>query len=89
VTVLRENPNGAEEGGLFGRLGRALGGKRDATPVSVAIDDNSARGSRTTSRALALDISTLTKGNYVVQLEITVAGQPALHTERRIEVIGP
>ncbi len=87
VIVFRENPNGSDEGGLFGRLGRALGGKRDATPVSISVDDISARGSSTSSRALLLDISTLKKGGYVVQVEITVAGQTSLRAERRIEVM--
>jgi hypothetical protein len=89
VIVLRENTTGSEEGGILGRLGRAIGRNRDATPVSISVDDNSARGARVSPRALALDISTLSKGSYVVQLEITVAGQPTLHAERRIEVVGP
>ncbi len=87
VIVLRESES--QEGGLFGRLGRAIGGKRDATPVSISVDDLSARGSSTSARALALDISTLAKGSYIVQVEITVAGQSTLRTERRIEVTGP
>ena len=89
VIVMRENANGNDEPGFFSRLGKAIGRNRDATPVSISVDDLSARGLRTSTRALSLDISTLTKGEYVVQLEITVAGQPTLHTERRIEVLGP
>lgn len=88
VIVLRESTTGSEQGGLFGRIGRAFGGNRDATPVSISVDDVSARGVRTSTRALSLDISTLSKGSYVVQVEITVAGQPTLHAERRIEVVG-
>ena len=49
----------------------------------------SARGSRTTPRALELDMSTLKKGSYIVQLEIAVAGQYVIRADHRIEVIGP
>jgi hypothetical protein len=86
VIVMKE---AADEGGFFSRLGRSLGGNRSATPVSITVDDVSARGTTTSSRALALDISTLSKGAYVVQVEITVAGQPTLRAEHRIEVVGP
>ncbi len=87
LVVMREN--GPDEGGFLRRMGRAVQGSRDATPVSVSVDDISARGTSTSTRAIQLDISTLTKGSYVVQLEITVAGQPTLRAEHRIEVIGP
>jgi len=88
LVVMREAP-GPDEGGLLRRMGRVLQGSRDATPVSVSVDDVSARGTSTSTRAIELDISTLSQGSYVVQLEITVAGQPTLRAEHRIEVVAP
>ena len=88
LIVLRENAQ-EEEGGFFRRLGKAVGLGRDATPVSVSVDDVSARALRTSSRAIELDISTLKKGAYLVQLEITVVGQPVLRADHRIEVVEP
>ncbi len=88
LTVARENAPD-DEGGFFTRLGRSLRLGRGTTPVSVSVDDLSARGLKMSARAIELDISTLTKGEYVVQLDIEVAGQPALRTEHRIEVVGP
>ena len=88
--MARENDAVAEEEpGFFRRLGRAVGIGRSSTPVSVSVDDVSARGLTTSARAIELDISTLTKGAYIVQLEITVAGQPVLRAEHRIEVVAP
>ena len=52
---------------------------RDTRVISV-------RGARMSPRAIELDISTLAKGAYIVQLEVTVAGQPPLRSEHRIEV---
>jgi hypothetical protein len=40
-------------------------------------------------RAIELDISTLKKGSYIVQLEITVAGQYTVRADHRIEIIAP
>jgi hypothetical protein len=57
--------------------------------VRVSVDDLSARGRSMSPRAIELDISTLSKGAYIVQLEIDVAGQPTLRAEHRIEVVGP
>jgi hypothetical protein len=60
-----------------------------ATPVIVSAEDLSARGARVSPRALELDISTLKKGSYIVQLEVEVAGQYTIRAEHRIEIIGP
>ena len=90
LVVARENDAVAdEEPGFFRRLARVVGIGRSSTPVSVGVDDVSARGRATSARAIELDISTLTKGAYIVQLEITVAGQPVLRAEHRIEVVAP
>jgi hypothetical protein len=86
LVVARENAV-AEEGGFFRRMARAIGIGRSATPVSVSVDEVSARGTSTTARAVELDLSTLTPGAYLVQLEISVAGQPTLRSEHRIEVV--
>ena len=76
----------APEGSFFRR---ALGLAREVTPVSVSVQDLSALGSRTSARALELDISTLPKGAYIVSLEIEVAGQYVVSAEHRIEIVGP
>jgi hypothetical protein len=65
----------------------ALTPTRDETPVRVSVNDQSARGSTTTPRALELDISTLDTGTYVVQLEIELAGGLTVRTERRVSII--
>ena len=85
LTVVKE----IEEGGFLRRKAEALKLVRQATPVSVAVDDMSARGASFSPRAIELDISTLKKGSYIVQLEITVAGQYTVRADHRIEIIGP
>jgi len=85
LTVVPET----EETGLLARGARALRLAREAQPVSVGAEDLSARGSRTSPRALQLDISTLKPGDYLVQLEIDVAGQYLIRADRRIVVTGP
>ncbi len=87
LVVAREVPE--SEGGLLRRLGRSLRLGGAATPVSVTISDVSTRGATTTSRGIEFDVSTLTRGAYIVQLEIEVAGQATLRSEHRIEVIDP
>ncbi|MBI3568797.1 MAG: hypothetical protein HY084_11430 [Gemmatimonadetes bacterium] len=82
LTVVKE----VEEAGFFRRQAKALRLVREATPVSVTVQDMSARGSTTSARALELDISTLTKGSYIVQLEVTVAGQYVVRADHRIEI---
>jgi hypothetical protein len=85
LTVVKE----VAEAGLFQRLTKSLKLVHEATPVVVSVEDLSALGKTVTARALALDISTLKKGSYIVQLEIEVAGQYVIRAEHRIEVIGP
>jgi hypothetical protein len=85
LTVVPET----EEAGAFSRAARALRLARGSAPVSLTVEDVSARGSSTSPRALELDISTLKRGEYLVQLEVTVAGQYSIRTDRRIVVTGP
>jgi len=85
LTVVRE----VEESGFLKRQAKALKLVHEATPVIVSVEDLSARGSGTSPRALELDIHTLTKGAYIVQLEIEVAGQYVVRAEHRIEIIAP
>jgi hypothetical protein len=85
LTVVKE----VEEAGFLRRQAKALNLVREATPVSVAAQDISARGSDVSARAIELDISTLKKGSYIVQLEITVSGQYTVRADHRIEIIGP
>lgn len=83
VTVVRE----VEEGGFLRRKNQQLRLVREATPVSISVNDLTARGSTTSPRAVQLDISTLKKGAYIVQLEIGVAGQYPLRADHRIEIV--
>ena len=85
LTVVPET----EETGFLARGARALRLAREAQPVSVGAEDLSVRGSRTSPRALQLDISTLKPGEYLVQLEIDFAGQYVIRADRRIVVTGP
>ena len=85
LTVVQE----VEESGFLRRQAKALRLVRTATPVSVSVTDISARGATVSPRALELDISTLKKGAYIVQLEIKVAGQYIVNADHRIEIIGP
>jgi hypothetical protein len=84
LTVVREGRSGA-----LSRLARALRLSRQAAPVVISIIDRSVLGAYVTPRGLEVDISTLTKGTYIVQLEAEVAGQQAARSERRITVVGP
>jgi hypothetical protein len=69
------------------RLKRALRVWKEAKPVSVQVQDVSARGRTTSPRAVEVDISTLTPGAYLVELEIEVAKQYRVRAERRIVVV--
>lgn len=87
LTVVRETPE--SEGGFLRRQARALRLVREVTPVSVTVQDRSAFGTTTSARALELDITTLPKGAYIVQLELEVGGQYVVRADHRIEIIGP
>ena len=85
LTVLKE----VTEAGFLKRKAESLKLVHEATPVVVSVEDLSALGKSVTPRALELDISTLKKGSYIVQLEIEIVGQYVIRTEHRIEVVGP
>jgi hypothetical protein len=85
LTVVPENI----ETGRLRRFARALRLSRESDPVSVGAQDVSARGSSRTARALELDVSTLAVGEYLVQLEIGVAGQYTLRADRRLVIVDP
>ena len=78
-----------DEASALTRVARALRLARESAPVSITVQDLSARGLARSARALELDISTLGRGEYLVQLEVTVAGQYTIRTDRRIVVTGP
>jgi hypothetical protein len=69
------------------RLKRALRVWKEAKPVSVQVQDVSARGRTTSPRSVEVDISTLPPGSYLVELEIEVAKQYRVRAERRIVVV--
>jgi hypothetical protein len=87
LTVVRETPE--NEGGFLRRQARALRLVREVTPVSVSVLDMSALGKAMSARALELDLSTLPRGEYIVQLELEVGGQYVVRADHRIEIIGP
>jgi len=68
------------------RLKRALHVWKEAKPVTVQVQDVSARGRTMSPRSVEVDISTLPPGPYLVELEIEVAKQYHVRTERRIVV---
>ena len=84
ITVAAENTSGS---GWLTRGIRALRRVREAAPVSVGLRDVSARGSPVTSRAVEVDLSTLTPGRYLMQLELIAAGNE-VRVERAITVVG-
>jgi hypothetical protein len=69
------------------RLKRALRVWKEAKPVSVQVQDVSARGQTMSPRSVEVDISTLPPGPYLVELEIEVAKQYRVRAERRIVVV--
>lgn len=85
ITVVPET----EEAGVLRRGLRALRLARESAPVSLTVEDVSARGVSRTGRAVELDISTLRKGDYLVQLEVSVAGQYTIRADRRLVVVDP
>jgi hypothetical protein len=82
-TVARED----DEPGFVRRRLAPLGISQEANPVRLTVEDMSAIGQRMTPRAAYVDISTLKKGAYIVQLEVEVAGQYVVRTERALEVL--
>ena len=85
ITVAPENRSG---GGWLSRGLRALRRVREAQPVSVGLRDVSARGSPITSRSVEVDLSTLTPGRYLLQLELSAGGGNEVRVERTITVTG-
>src|SRR5688572_2555484 len=85
ITVAPENRSG---GGWLSRGLRALRRVREAQPVSVGLRDVSARGSPVTARSVEVDLSTLTPGRYLLQLELNAGGGNEVRVERTITVTG-
>lgn len=89
ISILLTVAPETDEAGAFTRAARALRLSRQSEPVSIGAQDVSARGSSRTSRALELDISSLRTGEYLVQLEIGVAGQYTVRADRRLVIVDP
>ena len=75
----------AEPGFLKRRL-RAIGLGSASQPVAVTHQVMSVRGGSTTPSSVYLDISTMKRGSYIVQIEVDVAGQYTVRSERTLEV---
>ena len=84
ITVIREN----DEPGFFARQARRLRLMQSEEPVTVRIGEQTTPGVNRASRSVTLDISTLSKGTYRLELELEVPGQYAVRAERVIEVTG-
>jgi len=82
ITVAPENTSG----GWLSRGLRALRRVREAQPVSVGLRDVSARGTAVTARAVEVDLSTLTPGRYLLQLELNAGAGNEVRVERTITV---
>lgn len=85
ITVVPET----EEATGLRRAARAIRLARESQPVSIGAEDVSARGSSTTPRSLELDLATLRPGNYLMQLEVGIAGQYSIRAERRLVIYAP
>jgi hypothetical protein len=86
ITVAPHNAGG---GGWFRGALRALRLVREAKPVTVGMQDVSARGLLYTPRAVVVDLATLTPGRYLMELEIDVGGGNVVRAERAITVTRP
>jgi hypothetical protein len=84
ITVAPENPAG---GGWLQRGLRALRRVREAQPVSVGMRDF-ARGNAITARAVEVDLSTLTPGRYLLELELSTGPGNTVRVDRPITVVG-
>jgi len=83
ITVVPENPSGA---GWLQRGLRALRRVREAQPVTVGIRDF-ARGAPVTARAVEVDLSTLTPGRYLLQLELDAGPGNVVTVTRAVTVV--
>ena len=83
ITVAPESGSG----GWLARGLRALRRIREAQPVSVGLRDVSARGSPVTARAVEVDLSTLTPGRYLLELELSAGPGNVVRVERAITVV--
>ncbi len=84
ITVAPENTSG---GGWLARGLRALRRVREAKPVTVGMRDF-ARGAPVTARAVEVDLSTLTAGRYLLQLELDAGPGNVVRVERTLTVTG-
>lgn len=87
--TLTVTPDADQSTSWLGRLGRRLGIGDDVQPVTLGVQEMSARGRTVSPRALELDISTLKEGEYRVRLEVEVEGQYVIRADRRLVVTGP
>ena len=85
ITVVPEN----DDPGFFERQARRLNLMKGTEPVSMRIGDQTTPGVNRAFRAVKLDISTLAKGVWRLEIEVELKGQPyALRSERTIDVTG-
>jgi hypothetical protein len=83
ITVAPE----AQEGGWLRRGLQALRRVREAKPVTVGMRDVSARGVTLSPRSVVVDLSSLTPGRYLMQLELDAGGGNVVRAEKAITVV--
>jgi hypothetical protein len=83
ITVAPE----AQEGGWLRRSLQALRRVREAKPVTVGMRDVSARGATLSPRSVVVDLSSLTPGRYLMQLELDAGGGNVVRSEKAITVV--
>jgi tetratricopeptide (TPR) repeat protein len=82
ITVAPE----ASEGGWLRRGLMALRLVREAKPVTMGLRDVSARGVSISPRAVIVDLSTLTPGRYLLELELDAGGGNVVRAEKAITI---
>lgn len=67
----------------------ALRLSRRPSPTNLQWEETAAVAHGIAPRAVALELSTLSPGQYVVTIDVEAAGEPAVHAARQIEVTRP
>lgn len=84
ITVAPEE----QEGGNWLRRGlTALRLVREAKPISVGMQDVSARGLGYSPRSVVVDLATLKPGRYVLELEVAAEGTIPVRVSRTINIV--
>jgi hypothetical protein len=83
VSAIREPATGF----IARTIGGIFGGNSSGRAMLISYPDLIASGNGTESRTLTLDLSTLTQGNYVIEVRVEVPGEPIAGTSRRMKIV--